>query len=351
MIEIMLERHPLVQTILRLARERKVITAADVLRGTRTQVSRQYVTRVLRMLTRAGRLVRAGTTRGARYALPRHVHLLHPVVRRRLRNMGLSEGQVFDDLRLAAPFIDRLPRNVRDVVSYGFHEMLNNAIEHSESDHIEVAVGRTAQEAYFTVNDFGVGVFHNVMRKRHLTSALDAIQDLLKGKTTTAPNAHSGEGIFFTSRVADVFLLESDRHRLTVDNTIPDHFIGTLDRRKRGTRVTFRIALASARTLQEVFRRYTVDEADPAFDRSEVRIKLYTLGTNFVSRSHARRLLVGLEKFRSVILDFQDVQTIGQGFADEIFRVFRLRHPETDVVPVNMVEAVQFMVRRAREGA
>lgn len=347
----MLDHRPLIQTILRLARERKVITAADVLRDAPTKVSRQYVARLLRMLTREGRLVRAGTTRGARYALPRYVHLLHPVVRRRLRNTALSEDQVFDDLRLAAPFIERLPRTVRDIVSHGFHEMLNNAIEHSKSTDVEVEVGRDDREIYFVVNDFGIGVFNNVMRQRALASELEAIQDLLKGKTTTAPEAHSGEGIFFTSKIADVFTLESGRFRLRVDNTIPDHFIETLKRPKRGTRVTFRIAVNSARTLQEVFRRHALDEGEPAFDRSEVRVKLYTMGTSSISRSQARRLLTGLEKFRSVVLDFRGVETIGQAFADEIFRVFRLRHPETEILPVNMAEAVQFMVRRAREGA
>ena len=52
----------------------------------------------------------------------------------------------------------------------------------------------------FIVNDSGIGIFRNIMQKRNLKSELEAIQDLMKGKTTTMPESHSGEGIFFTSK-------------------------------------------------------------------------------------------------------------------------------------------------------
>jgi hypothetical protein len=60
-------------------------------------------------------------------------------------------------------------------------------------------------------------------------------------------------------------------------------------------------------------------------------------------------MLAGLEKFRSVVLDFDRVSVIGQAFADEVFRVFRQRHRHATMVPTNMNETVRFMVDRARE--
>ena len=38
---------------------------------------------------------------------------------------------------------------------------------------------------------------------------------------------------------------------------------------------------------------------------------------------------VGLERFREVVLDFAGVDAIGQGFADEVFRVWARAHAGT----------------------
>src|SRR3989338_8465686 len=88
-------------------------------------------------------------------------------------------------------------------------EMFNNAIEHSESKIISVEVSLRNNKLSFIVEDSGIGVFRNIMKKKGLRSVIEAIQDLLKGKTTTMPKSHSGEGIFFTSKASDLFILDS----------------------------------------------------------------------------------------------------------------------------------------------
>ena len=75
------------------------------------------------------------------------------------------------------------------------------------------------------------------------------------------------------------------------------------------------------------------------------------MGTIYVSRSQARRILSGLEKFNSIMLDFEHVPTVGQAFADEIFRVFKNKHPKIQIDIENTNEAVRFMVERARNGS
>lgn len=80
-------------------------------------------------------------------------------------------------------------------------------------------------------------------------------------------------------------------------------------------------------------------------------VKLYAIGVRFVSRSEARRLLHNLDRFREVELDFEGVQGVGQGFADEVFRVWANDHPEVRLVPTRMNRAVEFMVERARRAA
>lgn len=88
-----------------------------------------------------------------------------------------------------------------------------------------------------------------------------------------------------------------------------------------------------------------------AIDTSRVIVKLFEHGTRFVSRSEAKRLLAGLERFREVILDFAGVEGVGQGFADEVFRVWVREHSETLVRAEHMTVPVTFMVERARRSA
>ena len=70
------------------------------------------------------------------------------------------------------------------------------------------------------------------------------------------------------------------------------------------------------------------------------------LGEHLISRSIARRILSNIEKFKVIFLDFNGVKTIGQAFADEIFRVFRNKHKEITILPINMNEEVKFMIKR-----
>ena len=134
---------------------------------------------------------------------------------------------------------------------------------------------------------------------------------------------------------------------MIVDNTISDVFFQEKKRVNRGTRVVFTIAGASDRHLNKIFEKYQSKPESFAFDKTEICVRLFTMGTIYVSRSQARRILTGLEKFKKIIFDFDRVPNIGQSFADEIFRVFQARYPNISIESVNMNEAVHFMVTRA----
>lgn len=314
--------------------------------------SRQYASQVLRIMVNAGEIVKFGSTRAAFYTLPEFIDEIGPsAVTRRLKNENVKEHEVFDGLVSAFPAFRTAPENVRSIVHYAFSEMLNNAIEHSRSKNIEVEMESDGGIIRFVVNDFGIGVFRNVMQKRNLKSELEAMQDLLKGKVTTDPKAHTGEGIFFTSKAADRFVLESFGYRMVVDNIIPDVFFQEEKRINRGTRVVITIARASDRHLNKIFEKYQSKPGSYAFDKTEVRVRLFTMGTVYVSRSQARRILVGLEKFKKIVLDFDRVPNVGQAFADEIFRVFQSRYPKISIEPINMNETVKFMVERVEESS
>lgn len=76
-------------------------------------------------------------------------------------------------------------------------------------------------------------------------------------------------------------------------------------------------------------------------------VKLLEHDGPFVSRSEAKRLARNLDRFREVVVDFHGVDQVGQGFADELFRVWQRDHPETRLIPVNMGPAVRAIVERA----
>lgn len=341
------------ELILSLSKEKARLTTKDVLDifPSPERPSRQYVNKVIADLVKQKKLVKGGSTRGAFYVAPKNEHLATALTKVHLRlvNKNLKEHEVLDDIRLKALFFPTIKKNVQDIFNFSFSEMLNNAIEHSSSKFIEVEVYKDKDSLGFVVNDTGIGVFRSIMSKKHLDSELSAIQDLLKGKTTTMPQAHSGEGIFFTSKMADLFLLDSFEHRLRIDNKLPDVFVELLKPSKKGTRVIFRIALNSKRHTTDVFQKYVSNSDTLAFDKTDVKIKLYTMGTIHVSRSQATRVLAGLDKFKTIILDFDKVPTIGQGFADEIFRVFAGRHPDITIKNVHANEAVQFMIDRVEK--
>jgi anti-sigma regulatory factor (Ser/Thr protein kinase)/biotin operon repressor len=306
-------------------------------------ISRQAVHRHLKAMLSSGELVREGAGRGARYRSRRRAFVAHL-----LRADGLDEGRVWDRARVAMPRLAEF-KNAGDVLAHAFTEMLNNAIDHSSSPTIDVEVEMdvAGDAAGFTVSDRGIGVFENVRAKLGLESLLAALQEISKGKISTDPARHSGEGIFFTSKMARTFEIEANGLLWVVDNARHDHMIAEKIPRP-GTVVRFETPLAAAPEVAAVYAPYAHDFE---FDTSRVVVKLFEHGVRFVSRSEAKRLLVGLDKFRTILLDFAGVEGVGQGFADEVFRVWARQHPETRLVAEGMTVPVTFMVERARRAA
>ncbi len=172
----------------------------------------------------------------------------------------------------------------------------------------------------------------------------EAVSHLLKGKQTSDPTHHSGQGIFFTSKIADHFILESGKLRLVADNTKGDTFLADI-RPIQGTRVHFDLRQRSKKSLKDLFDEFS--NADYQFDKTRVLVRLSAQHGQYVSRSEAKRLLFGLEKFRRIELDFKKIRGIGQGFADEIFRVFQSSHPKIKIQSLNTSKSVAFMIKRS----
>ncbi|MBA3789457.1 STAS-like domain-containing protein [Patescibacteria group bacterium] len=327
------------------------VTSADV--AAMLKMSRQQAHAILRGQVQTGGLIKIGHTRGTRYVRSESTLPAKDQFSLDLKNLNLREHEVLIEIRDRFLPLKLASENVQSIFDYTFSEMLNNAIDHSESEKISVSVFTTGDASRgeptrlsFVIRDWGIGVFRNVMRGQKLSSELEAMQDLLKGKITTAPEAHSGQGIFFTSRVADLFSLRSYGWEMRIDNQLPDIFFLPNENVVQGTEVRFSLTYRSKKHLIDVFRAFESEDGLQDFDRTEVHVRLFIHGTIHVSRSQARRVLTGLERFKRITLDFERVPTIGQAFADEIFRVFQTRYPGIHIEILNANEAVQFMINR-----
>lgn len=320
--------------------------------ASRLESSRVYAQRVLHELVREGLLFKVGSTRGSHYIPADRASLsklrgsrLNIVLH--LQNHDLDESAVLDRINKETGILLDIPKNVRTLFEHGFTEMLNNAIEHSQSRTIDVQCQRSDTALTFSVRDFGIGIFNNIQKSFRLPGTLAAIQELLKGKRTTNAISHTGLGVFFTSKMADVFIIDSFEKILTINNLVKDVFIS--DRKNiEGTRVSFSVQLSSKKTAKAVFDAFSASaDEDFAVNKTRVTIKLYEYGSSLPSRSEAKRIMLNLENFKEVELDFSGVETVGQGFADQIFRVWHNRFPDTYVYAVNANENVTFVIRAA----
>ena len=91
-------------------------------------------------------------------------------------------------------------------------EILNNALEHSEGSEITICIKKNCLYTTVVIMDDGKGAFNTLLHALaekgwRAPKIEDAIVELLKGKMTSAPQTHSGEGIFFTSKMIDRFAL------------------------------------------------------------------------------------------------------------------------------------------------
>ena len=308
-------------------------------------ISRQAVNKHLQKLMSEKSLTETGFTRNRAYGLAPKLEWRgqYPIV------AGLAEDLVWTNDIL--PVIGEQPENVLDMWRFCFTEMFNNAIDHSGGMAIHVHILRTAIDTEMSISDDGIGIFNKIQDALGLLDERHAILELSKGKLTTDPQKHTGEGIFFTSRMTDSFDILSGGVYLGVTFGNEEDWIMEREQFAGGTVVFLKISNHTCRTLAKVYDQYALGSDDYGFNKTVVPARLGQYGNDkLVSRSQAKRLLARVELFKVVIFDFTDVATIGQAFADEIFRVFANEHSSIDLVAIRANSAVKRMIERAKSG-
>jgi hypothetical protein len=269
-----------------------------------------------------------------------------PQTRWERRLDGLAEDRLWNEVRPALADLGLAEREL-GTVGYTFTEMVNNAIDHSRGDSLLVTASAASVGVVVEISDDGIGVFRRVRESRDLPDDVEAVFVLEKGRFTTQPERHSGEGIFFSSKAANRYVLESGRVAWITDNDARDTAIALKPEPRAGTRVSLTFVPGKVVVLADLFQQWT-DPATLAFDRTRTTVRLAGFGVQLLSRSEARRVTVGLAAFRHVTVDFSGVDLVGQGFCDEVFRVFATANPQIGLAPSGMNESVAFMVERAR---
>jgi STAS-like domain of unknown function (DUF4325) len=305
------------------------------------EITRQAVNKHLRRLVYEKSLTESGETRKRTYKLApllewRKVYMISP---------ELEEHVLWD--QDIAPTLGVMPENVMDIWRYGFTEMLNNAKDHSEGTMVTVGIAKTAIDTHMQITDNGVGIFKKIQKALNLPDQRYSVLELAKGKLTTDPEHHTGEGVFFSSRMFDQFAIGSDQtyfgHKFgdETDWIFVSEFSG-------GTSVFMDLSNHTHRTEKEIFDKYTSDD-EFGFNKTVVPVNLAQYGNDkLISRSQAKRVVARLELFKVILFDFTGVPTIGQAFADEIFRVFANEYPRLEIHPIHANSEVMRMIDRVR---
>lgn len=309
----------------------------------RLGISRRRAGHVLRKLAALQWLACSGSTRKPTYA----PGALRQVVRRYAID-GLQEDLPW---RLDfAPCFD-LPPEVRRMTQHAFTELLNNAADHSGGSSVTVSMRQTPLQVQLLVSDDGCGLFERIERSFDIADPQLAMLELAKGKLTSAPDLHSGHGLFFTSRLADVFDIHANAAAFQCRAWERRAWRSGRAATRSGTSVYFALALDTTRTLAGVLRAHSATLGGFDFERTHVPLHLIggtspgSDGGVLASRAEARRVAQRLMQFQCAELDFDGIADVGHGFADELFRVFSRQHPALELRPLAMNAVVAAMVQ------
>lgn len=310
----------------------------------RLGISRRAALALLRRLEAAQWLVHEGSPRRRSW----RPGALRQVVQR-YALAGLQE-----DLPWSRDFAPHfaLPPAVARMARHAFTELINNAVDHSGGTQVTVSMRQTPLQLQLLVSDDGCGLFERIAGAHAIDDPTLAMLELSKGKLSSQPDRHSGRGLFFTSRLADVFDLHANASAFQYRGWDHRSWHRSRPMARQGTSVYFAIALDTARTLDAVLRAHSLDGDGYGFDRTVVPLRLLVDvdGGALESRAQARRVASRLHQFRRAELDFSGIGELGHGFADELFRVAAQDHPALQMVPVGAAPRVTAMIDSVRAG-
>lgn len=302
------------------------------------KVSRTTVLRHINHLVKQNKVSKSGKTKQVTYTLLSSLE----------RQFVITPASHFDEFEFFTQNLSELIKtavkpNVYDICEYVITEMLNNLKDHASASKGYVKLWFDSKNLYCVISDNGIGVFKSLEPITKLKDPRDIIFELSKGKLTRDPQNHTGEGLFFSSRAVDEFTITANRHQFYRNNFDSDWSLATVDD-NCGTMVSFSIDRESERELKALFEAYTEGFN---FTKTDILVDLSKrYGERLISRSQAKRVCKRISEFSDVTLDFKKVAIVGQGFVDQVFRVFQNEHPHINIHYVNANSDVEYMIKR-----
>lgn len=113
----------------------------------------------------------------------------------------MGEDEIYR--RYLAPHLVNYRPNIVNIVQHGFTELTNNVIDHADARNFSFKVieNTVTQELIMEIHDDGTGVFRRNQIAFACENLYEALVETAKGRRTSQPSRHAGEGLFFTSRL------------------------------------------------------------------------------------------------------------------------------------------------------
>ena len=302
-------------------------------------VSRTTVLRHVQHLIHQKKVTKTGQTKQITYTLTADLN----------KQLSTNLNKNFDEFEFFNEHFSQILRknmneNAYAICEYVITELLNNCKDHSMGSKASISTHLEGDVFHCAIDDNGQGLFKSIEENSSFTDVRDIIFELSKGKLTRDPMNHTGEGLFFSSRAVDEFTIFANAYQFIRDNLENDWTFCEASCVK-GTRVTFEINKNTARNLTALFEAYTENFA---FNKTDILVDLSQhFGERLISRSQAKRVCRRLENFTHVTLDFKKVEAVGQGFADQLFRVYQRENPNLVITYIHANASVDYMIKRA----
>ncbi len=307
-----------------------------------------YINRILNDLIDEGVIKRIGFTNNVKYIHVGNSYEDRNFIRKTfLISRNLSDNYPFEFIKNESEIFKDVKDNVIHIIDYVLSEMVNNTIDHSKGNKFLVIVKKRNKEIEISIKDDGVGALQNI-KDKFSYSIDDAALHIMKGKLTTSKEFHSGQGIFFSSKPVKIFHLYANGRKIVfINNALEQDVYIKHIKEDKGTKIFFKMDLDSKKELRDIFKKYS--DEDFEFSKTSTIIHLYKHKDDLISRSEAKRLLIGLEKFKTITLDFKEVDIVGQAFCDEVFRVWQNRFPKVKFEVINANIDIMFMIDRVEK--
>ncbi|MGH8670465.1 MAG: ATP-binding protein [Burkholderiales bacterium] len=244
------------------------------------------------------------------------------------------------------PLLSGFNDNVVALYHYALNQVLNNVARHSAADEVKVEIDSTANRLRITVSDNGVGIFEKIRDDLGLPDVRNAVMELAGRRP-----ANMKSGLFVTSRMFDEFVIQSQRllfSRLSGD----DWQLVETGAEHPGTLLAMVIHPRSPQTVDEILTQCSRAKSVNGVVRAQVAVKNAVISQQGVQYEHSRaggklsrsageilesaqdaeQLLSSFACFNEIFLDFSEVQDISPEFAAEIFREFRGRNPQINLL-------------------